>query len=256
MHLFCGHCFQCRSGQAHICQEVRILGVDGPGCFAEYVRVPAANVVPLPAEMAPEYGAILDPLGNAVHTVLAGEVAGRGVAVIGCGPIGLMAVAVARACGASPVLAVEPHPFRRELAARLGADLALDPGSGDTAAAVTAHTLGGGADAALEMSGSDAGIQLALRLVRRGGRVSLLGLPDAPVTLDLARDVIFKALTIQGINGRRLFDTWHQTIGLLRTRRLDLEPLFTDRLPLAEFQTAFERLERGSAAKVLLTPLR
>jgi threonine 3-dehydrogenase len=256
MHLFCGHCFQCRSGQAHICQQVRILGVDGPGCFAEYVRVPASNVVPLPAGLPVEYGAILDPLGNAVHTVLAGEVAGRSVAVVGCGPIGLMAVAVARACGASPVFALEPHVFRRELAARLGADLVLDPGRGDAAAAVAAHTPSGGVDAALEMSGSASGIQLALSLARRGGRLSLLGLPDAPVTLDLARDVIFKALTIQGINGRRLFDTWHQTIGLLRSRRLGLEPLFTDRLPLAEFATAFARLERGSAAKVLLAPIR
>lgn len=208
MHLFCGHCFQCRSGQAHICQNLKFLGVDGPGCFAEYVRVPASNVVPLPPELPPAYGAILDPLGNAVHTVLAGEVAGRSLAVIGCGPIGLMAIAVARACGAGPVFAVEPHLFRRELAARMGADLVLEP-DGDTAAAVAAHTLGGGVDAALEMSGSTAGIQTALQLVRRGGRVSLLGLPEAPVSLDLGAQVIFRGVTVQGIHGRRLFDTWH-----------------------------------------------
>jgi len=254
MHVFCGHCYQCRSGEAHICQSVQILGVDAPGCFAEYVRIPAANVVPLGEGIATDYGAILDPLGNAVHTVLAGPVAGRSVAVVGCGPIGLMAIAVARACGAGPIFASEINPYRRGLAEKMRADFVLDPTQGDMAAMVRAHTPGGGVDAALEFSGHPDGIRSAFHLARPGGRVSLLGIPSRPVEVDLTQDIIFKGLTVQGINGRRLFDTWHQMIGLLASQRLDLEPLFTDRLPLADFKMGFERLRQGKAAKVLLSP--
>ncbi|MGH9520717.1 MAG: zinc-binding dehydrogenase, partial [Terriglobales bacterium] len=244
----------CRSGQAHICQSVQILGVDAPGCFAEFVRIPAANIVPLNAAIPTDYGAILDPLGNAVHTVLAGPVAGRSVAIVGCGPIGLMAVAVARACGAGPVIALEINEYRRELARTLRADAVLDPGQDDVAAYVRAHTQGGGVDAALEFSGHPDGIRSAFQITRPGGRVSLLGIPSRPVEVDLTSDIIFKGLEVQGINGRRLFDTWHQMIGLLANRRLALEPLFTDRLRLSEFEDGFARLRQGRAAKVLLTP--
>lgn len=254
MHVFCGHCYQCRSGQAHICQSVQILGVDAPGCFAEYVRIPAANVVPLDGQISTDYGAILDPLGNAVHTVLAGEVAGRSVAVVGCGPIGLMAVAVARACGAGPIFALEIQPFRRGLAEKMLADVVLDPNHEDAAAAVRTRVRGGGVDASLEFSGHPSGISSAFHLARPGGRVSLLGIPSRPVEVDLTQDIIFKGLTVQGINGRRLFDTWHQMIGLLAQKRLALEPLFTDRLPLKDFKIGFDRLRQGLAAKILLTP--
>jgi threonine 3-dehydrogenase len=252
--VFCGHCFQCRSGEAHICQSVKILGVDAPGCFAEFVRIPAANLVPLAAGISTDYGAILDPLGNAVHTVLAGPVAGRSVAIVGCGPIGLMAIAVARAAGAGPVFAVEPNAFRRSLAEKLQADYVLHPAQDDVAGVIHAHTQGGGVDAALEFSGHPDGIRSAFKLARAGGRVSLLGIPSRPLELDLTADIIFKGLTVQGINGRRLFDTWHQMIGLLRQGRLPLEPLFTDRLPLRDFKIGFDRLRQGQAAKVLLTP--
>ncbi len=254
MHVFCGRCFQCRSGQAHICQNVKILGVDGPGCFAEYVQIPAANIVPLRPEISTDYGAILDPLGNAVHTVLAGDVAGRSVAIVGCGPIGLMAIAVARACGAGPVFALEVNPFRRELAKTMQADFVLDPAHDEAAALVAQHTQGGGVDVGLEFSGHPGGLRQALRLTRAGGRVSLLGIFQNPAEIDLNHEVIFKGLTVQGINGRRLFDTWHQVIGLLSQKRLPLEPLFTAHLPLSQFAAGFERLRQGQAAKILLHP--
>jgi threonine 3-dehydrogenase len=254
MHVFCGHCFQCRSGEAHICQFVKILGVDAPGCFAEFVKIPAANIVPLEQAISTDYGAILDPLGNAVQTVLAGPVAGRSVAIVGCGPIGLMAVAVARASGAGPVFAIEINEYRRGLARELGADYVLDPGKDDVTEIVRGHSQGGGADAALEFSGHPDGIHSAFQIVRPGGRVSLLGIPSKPVAMDLTKDIIFKGLTVQGINGRRLFDTWYQMIGLLSQKRLALEPLFTDRLRLSDFKTGMDRLREGRAAKVLLTP--
>ncbi|MGH9467346.1 MAG: L-threonine 3-dehydrogenase [Terriglobales bacterium] len=254
MHVFCGRCFQCRSGQAHICQKVKILGVDAPGCFAEFVKIPAANLVPLRDEIGTDYGAILDPLGNAVHTVLAGETAGRSVAIVGCGPIGLMAIAVARAAGAGPVFALEVNPFRRELAKKMQADVVIDPAKEDAMAAVRGRVQAEGVDVALEFSGHPDGLRTTLQLVRAGGRVSLLGIFRRPVEVDLNHDVIFKGVTVQGINGRRLFDTWHQMIGLLAERRLALEPLFTDRLPLSQFQSGFERLRQGKAAKILLDP--
>ncbi len=254
MHVFCGHCYQCRSGQAHICQQVKILGVDGPGCFAEFVKIPAANLVPLRESIPTDYGSILDPLGNAVQTVLAGETAGRSVAIVGCGPIGLMAIAVARAAGAGPVFALEVNPFRRELARQMLADYVLDPASEDVLRTVGKHVQAEGVDAALEFSGHPDGVQTAFKLVRAGGRVSLLGITSQPVLLDLNTDIIFKGLTVQGINGRRLFDTWHQMIGLLDQKRLPLEPLFTERLPLTRFADGFERLRQGKAAKILLDP--
>lgn len=254
MHVACGHCYQCRIGEAHICQSVKILGVDGPGCFAEFVRIPATNIIALDAAISTDYGAILDPLGNAVHTVLAGPIAGRSVAVVGCGPIGLMAIAVARACGAGPILALEVNPNRRRLATQLNADLVLDPGADDLLAAVRAHSQGGGVDVALEFSGHGDGLRTALSLTRAGGRVSLLGILSKPVEIDLNTEIIFKGLTLNGINGRRMYETWYQMIALLRNRRLDLDALFTHRLPLSRFAEGMEALQRGEAAKVLLTP--
>ncbi|MGH9542988.1 MAG: L-threonine 3-dehydrogenase [Terriglobales bacterium] len=254
MHVPCGRCLQCRTGQAHICERVRILGVDADGCFAELVRIPAANILKLDAAIPPEYGAILDPLGNAVHTVLAGDIAARSVAIVGCGPIGLMAIAVARACGAGPIFALEPNPRRRALAQTMQADRALDPRQPGAIEEIAAATAGGGVDVSLEFSGHGDGVRTALRVARAGARVSLLGIPAEPVTLDLARELILKGLVVQGIHGRRMFETWHQMLSLLRQRRLDLGPLFTDRLPLAEFAGAMERLKRGEAAKVLLFP--
>lgn len=254
MHVPCGHCLQCRTGQAHICANVRILGVDADGCFAEFVRVPAANIVKLDGAIAPEYGAILDPLGNAVHTVLAGEIAARSVAVVGCGPIGLMAIAVCQACGAGPIFALEPNPRRRAMAQALRADHVLDSRQAGAVEEIAAANAGGGVDVALEFSGHADGVRTALRVARAGGRVSLLGIPAHAVELDLANELILKGLVVQGIHGRRMFETWHQMLSLLRQRKLELDPLFTDRLPLAEFAGAMARLQRGDAAKILLFP--
>jgi len=254
MHIACGHCYQCRTGQAHICRSVKILGVDDHGCFAEFVRIPASNILKLDAAIPPDYAAVLDPLGNAVHTVLAGPIAGCSVGVVGCGPIGLMAIAVARASGAGPIFAVEVNANRRQLAQAMGADVVLDPSTDSIEGIILERTVGGGVDAALEFSGHPNGVHTAFQIVRPGGRVSLLGIPPRPVELDLTRDVIFKGLTVQGINGRRMYETWYQMRSLLSQNRLHLEPLFTDRLPLEEFAVGMERLRAGQASKVLLYP--
>src|ERR1700688_4074863 len=153
MHVNCGHCHQCRLGEAHICQNLRIIGIDQDGAFAEFVKIPASNIWKLDAAIPEHYGAILDPLGNAVHTVLAGEIAGRTVLVTGCGPIGLMAIAVAKACGSSTVFATETNGQRRAMAKKMGADVVLNPAAEDAVKKILAETGGNGVDVLLEMSG-------------------------------------------------------------------------------------------------------
>ena len=253
-HVVDGTCYQCRTGNGHICENVSIIGVDRDGCFAEYVSVPEDNVYPMDAGIAPEVAAIQDPFGNAVHTTLAGEVAGLVVAVVGSGPIGCCAVAVARAAGARAVLATDIRPYRLDLARRMGADRTIDAGKEDPVAVVLSETDGKGADVVLEMSGHPDGIRQAFRMLRRGGRLSLLGIPSQAVSLDLAEDVIFKGATVQGINGRRMWQTWYQAQALLRSGRVDLTPLITHTLPLREIERGMELLKGGQAAKVILYP--
>lgn len=254
MHVACGHCRPCRMGQSHVCQNLKIIGLDVDGCFAEFVRIPVRNVWKIDPAIPEHYAAIMDPLGNAVHTVLAGEIAGMNVVVTGAGPIGLMAIAVARACGCASILATEVHPHRRALALKMGANEALDPAERDVVEYVRKATGGAGADVLLEMSGHPAAIQQGFQMLRPGGRASLLGIPKEPLTIDLVSDVIFKGATIQGIYGRRMFETWVQMTELLKHGRLNLEPLFRERLPLEKFDDAFSLLESGQAGKILFYP--
>ena len=175
MHVACGKCLLCRTGEAHICQNVKIIGVDADGAFAEYVVIPESNIWKLDPAIPQEYASILDPLGNAVHTVLAGEVAAKTVAITGCGPIGLFSIAVARAVGAAQVFAIEVNEHRRRLAKEMHADLALDPSKEDVKSIIMERTDGLGVDAVLEMAGHPDAIRTAFDIVRRGGRISLLG---------------------------------------------------------------------------------
>lgn len=255
MHVACGKCLQCRIGQAHVCQNVRIIGVDSNGAFANYVVIPESNIWKLDPALPREYASILDPLGNAVHSVLAGEIAARSVAVVGCGPIGLFAIAVARACGASAVYALEVNEHRRDLAHAMHADFVLDPAREDVAAEIAKTTGGIGVDVMLEMSGHPDGMRLGFEILRTGGRVSLLGIPAEPVEIDFARDIIFKGATVVGINGRKMYETWFQMEALLRSGKLDLLPVITHRLPMAEFAHGMDLLKSGEASKIILTPL-
>jgi threonine 3-dehydrogenase len=254
MHVNCGHCHQCRLGEAHICQNLRIIGIDQDGAFAEFVKIPASNIWKLDPAIPEHYGAILDPLGNAVHTVLAGPIAGQTVLVTGCGPIGLMSIAVAKACGSSTVFATETNEKRRAMAKKMGADVVLNPAAEDAVSRILMETNGTGVDALLEMSGNPTAIQQGFKALRSGGRASLLGIPTENVPLDLVNDVIFKGATVQGIYGRRMYGTWVQMTALLKAGRLDLEPLFGEREPLEKFENAFAKLQGGLAGKILLYP--
>jgi threonine 3-dehydrogenase len=233
---------------------VRIIGVDDNGAFAEYVRIPESNIWKLDPEIPQEYASILDPLGNAVHTVLAGEIAAKTVAITGCGPIGLFAIAVARAVGATAVYAIETNQYRRKVAQQMKADYVLDPKTEDVRTFVMDHTGGLGVDVVLEMAGHSDAIRTAFNIVRRGGRISLLGLTSKPIALNFSEDIIFKGITIQGINGRRMYQTWYQMTALLKAGKLDLHPVITDRMSMKDFSKGMERLRTGEASKILLYP--
>jgi len=251
-HIICGHCLQCRIGLGHLCRRTQIIGVDRDGAFAEYIAMPASNVIRLDG-IAPEIGAIMDPLGNAVHTVLeGGGVPGSAVFVLGCGPIGCFAVGVARAAGASLVVASDLNPTRLELAKRMGAHVTLNPAEDDVVARVRELTGGDGADLVCEMSGHPAGHAQAFAAARLGGRVNLLGTPSRTTEVDFARDVIFKGLTLYGVTGRKMYETWLQMLRLLRAGQLDPSPVITHRFPLEAIADAIAVIKGGQAGKVIL----
>jgi threonine 3-dehydrogenase len=257
-HIACGYCRTCRIGRSHICENLRILGVDTDGAFAEYVRIPAANAWVVGEGVNPDVASVMEPFGNAVHAVVGTEggedVEASDVAIVGCGPIGLFAVAIARAAGASRVFAIEPNDFRRDLAKRMGADVIIDPAAEDPVAALHRATDDHGVPVVIEMSGNARAIDQGTRILARGGRMSLLGLPVGPVELDLTDQVIFKEARLLGITGREMFRTWQQTQTLLASGMVDVEPVITHRFGLEEFEEAFDTLRSGRSGKVILFP--
>jgi threonine 3-dehydrogenase len=251
-HLICGHCLPCRTGNGHLCTRTRIIGVDRDGAFADYIAMPASNVMRLDG-IPPDIGAIMDPIGNAVHTVLEGvEIAGGTVFVLGCGPIGCFAVGVARAAGASLVVASDLNPRRLELARAMGAHVVLDARHEDVVARVRELTGGDGADLVCEMSGQPVGHAQAFAAARVGGRVNLLGTPTRVTEVDFARDVIFRGLTLYGVTGRKMYSTWHAMQRLLRTGQLDPRPVVTHRFRLEQIDAAIQVIKDGQAGKVIL----
>jgi threonine 3-dehydrogenase len=253
-HIACGHCYLCHTGNAHICLNGSIFGVDIDGVFAEYAVVPASNAWVLDNKIPKDHASVMEPLGNAVHTVLAGEITGNIVLVTGCGPIGLMSIAVARICGATQIFATELNNFRIDLAQKVGADIVLNPEQDRVVENILKHTNGLGVDVVLEMSGNPSAIREAFKALRPGGRYSILGIPDKPMEIDLGKDIVFKYATVQGINGRLMFSTWHKTSRFLSSGRLDLDPIITHRFPLIEFEKGMELMGSGNCGKILLYP--
>ncbi len=253
-HVVCGVCDMCRTGKGHLCRNTQILGVDRDGGFAEYVSIPAINAWPNPPEMPPEIASLQENFGNAVHTTFAADVRAKKVLVTGCGPVGLMAIAVAKALGARAVYATDVQPYRLELARRMGADLALNAREVDVVRALREATEGEEVDVLLEMSGAPEALRQGLELVKPGGEVALLGLHGRPIQLDVDNLIVFKGLTVRGVIGRRLWETWYQARGLLRSGAVDLSPIVTHRFPLDEFERAFELMASGECGKVVLVP--
>lgn len=253
-HVVCGTCDMCLTGRGHLCRNTSILGVDRDGVFAEYVAVPAINAWPDPPGMAPEIASLQENFGNAVHTAFTVDLRAKKVLVTGCGPVGLMAIAVAKAIGARSVYATDISSYRLELARTMGADDVFNDRDGETFHAVMEATEGEGVDALLEMSGAPSAIRQGFRLLKPGGEAALLGLPGHAMEFDFDNLLIFKGITVHGVIGRRLWETWFQSRGLLRSGAVDLGPIVTHQLPLSEFEKAFELMESGECGKVVLLP--
>ena len=251
-HIVDWTCAQCRRGQMHLCANLKVIGVHVDGGFAEHVVIPEANAIESNG-LDPAVVALQEPMGNAVHAAFAEPIEGRSVLVTGCGPIGLCAVGIARAAGASLVIATDTEPYRLELARTMGADLALDAADPATEERIVEATGSDGVEVVLEMSGAAPALDQAMRLVTRGGSISLLGIFGEPPRVDLSELVIMKGLRLHGIFGRRIYETWEQTQSLLRGG-LDVTPIITHRLPLERWEEAFDLIASRHAGKVVLLP--
>ena len=252
-HIACGQCEFCRTGQAHICRDVEIIGVDRDGCFAEYMCIDAGNLWPVPDAIPDHIASIFDPVGNAMHTVMAEPVAGKSVLVTGAGAIGLFAVAIARSAGASSIVVIEPNDFKRKSARNAGADITLSPSDDNLEEIILDYTYGLGPQVLLEMSGHPGAIKTGLHLLRNGGCACVLGIPSKPIdNLEWARDIVFKGITIKAINGRRMYDTWFQTQSFMLREQKSINNLITHRLPFEQFEHGFDLLHNGDAIKIVL----
>jgi threonine 3-dehydrogenase len=255
-HVTCGMCFHCRTGQAHMCEQTRILGVDRDGAFAEYVAVPESVIWKNDRQkLPPEIATLQEPFGNAVFATGAQDLAGRSIAVLGCGPVGLFTIGICRASGAAAVFCSDRTPFRLALAEQMGATDALDiRETKDVPGWYRERNEGFGVDVVFEMSGSPQAITDAFKIVRNGGRVILFGIPSRPVTIDVAEAMIFKNLSVLALNGRRIFETWYKTRWMLESGVVDLRPLITHRYDLAKMDVALQQLQAGEACKIVLYP--
>ncbi len=251
-HITCGHCRNCRAGRRHLCRNTVGVGVQRQGAFADYIALPAVNAFKLPASIPDDIGAIMDPLGNAVHTALTFDLVGEDVLITGAGPIGLMAAAIARFVGARHVVVTDVNQARLAMAPAMGATRAVDVSGGGEVLRGVMQDLGmtEGFDVAMEMSGAPSALRDILRTVIHGGKVALLGIPSREIAIDW-NDVIFKGLTLQGIYGRQMFETWYKMVALLQAG-LDVSPVITHRFAAEEFQHAFDVMRSGESGKVIL----
>ncbi len=249
-HITCGHCRNCRAGRRHLCRNTQGLGVNRPGCFGEFLDLPASNAFKLPDDVSDEVASIFDPYGNATHTALSFDLVGEDVLITGAGPIGCMAAAIARHVGARHVVVTDVNPYRLELARRMGATRVHDPRSGSLQDVMAALGMTEGFDVGLEMSGNGEAFQSMLDAMNHGGRVAILGIFPKPVAIDWSK-VIFKGLVMKGVYGREMFETWYKMTSMLQSG-LDISAVVTHRLPVDDFLEGFKAMREGTSGKVVL----
>jgi len=249
-HVTCGYCRNCRAGRRHLCRNTVGVGVDRPGAFAEYMSLPAVNAFKLPAAISDDIAAILDPFGNATHTALAFSVVGEDVLITGAGPIGIMAAAVARFVGARHIVITDVNDYRLALARKMGASRAINVQRESLDATMRELGMQEGFDVGLEMSGNAAAFRELLRTMHHGGSVAILGIPPGETAIDW-NQVIFKGLTLKGIYGREMFETWYKMASLLQSG-LNLEPIITHHFAVQEFERGFQTMGSGQSGKVIL----
>jgi threonine 3-dehydrogenase len=249
-HITCGVCRNCRAGRRHLCINTVGVGVDRPGAFAEYLSVPAFNVFKLPDVISNDMASILDPLGNATHTALSFDLVGEDVLITGAGPIGIMAVAIARYAGARHIVITDINDYRLELASKMGASAALNVTRDSLDDTMQQLGMIEGFDVGMEMSGNPQAFRDMLRTMHHGGRVAILGIPPEETSVDW-HQVIFKGLTLKGIYGREMFETWYKMSSMLQSG-LNIGPIITHHFDIDDFQPAFDLMESGQSGKVIL----
>jgi len=255
-HFTCGLCFQCRTGQAHVCKNYKILGIDVDGSYADYVLLPERVLWKTSRDIPPELACVQEPLGNAVDAALAEDLTGHTVLITGCGPTGLFAAAIARTAGAAVIIASDVSEYRLGLAKQLGVDHTLNARTDPPdrlAAAIQDITGGEGVDAALEMSGDPSALHQVFKAVKNGGCVTLFGIPTGSVAFDLPNEIIFKGIRVYGVTGRRLFKTWYRLSGLFKAG-LNIRPVITHTFPMTDFAKGFDLIASGQCGKVVLFP--
>ncbi|WP_265524529.1 L-threonine 3-dehydrogenase [Providencia rustigianii] len=249
-HITCGHCRNCRGGRTHLCRNTIGVGVNRPGCFAEYLVIPAFNAFKIPDNIPNEIAAIFDPFGNAVHTALSFDLVGEDVLVSGAGPIGIMAAAVCRHVGARHVVITDVNDYRLELAKKMGVTRAVNVSRENLKDVMKELGMKEGFDVALEVSGAPPAFQTMLDTMNHGGRIALLGIPPSSMATDWSQ-VIFKGLFIKGIYGREMFETWYKMATLIQSG-LDLSPIITHQFSIDDFQKGFDVMRSGQSGKVIL----
>jgi threonine 3-dehydrogenase len=253
-HIVCHTCEFCQRGEYHLCENTKILGVDTDGCFAEYVKVPDYNLIVNKTKTDPRYLSIQEPLGNAVHTMMHFPIKDKTVAVVGCGPIGLMGVDIAKALGAKKIIAVEVNEYRIEFAKRLGADVVINPIKEDVIKRVLEETGHEGVDVVTEFSGNKGAIEAAFKYIKRGGKMSMLGIGDGKINIDFSNDIVFKGVSIYGVVGRLMFKTWEQIQELISSGKLHLDKIVTHVYRLDQMEEAMAIMRSGNSGKVVLIP--
>ena len=249
-HITCGYCRNCRAGRRHLCMNTVGVGVNRPGAFAEYIAVPAFNAFKLPDAITDDLAAILDPLGNATHTALSFDLVGEDVLITGAGPIGIMAVAIARYAGARHVVITDVNDYRLDLARKMGATRAINVASQSIDDTMKELGMVEGFDVGMEMSGNPQAFRDMLRTMHHGGKIAILGIPPGDMAIDW-NDVIFKGLILKGIYGREMFETWYKMSSMLQSG-LNMDPIITHHFDIDQFQPAFELMESGQSGKVIL----
>jgi threonine 3-dehydrogenase len=249
-HITCGLCRNCRAGRRHLCRNTSGVGVNRTGCFAEYLAIPATNVLPLPDNITGDHAAILDPLGNATHCALAFNVVGEDVLITGAGPIGIMAAAIVKHIGARHVVITDVNDHRLELARQIGVSAAVNIKYQSVKTVMQELGMVEGFDVGLEMSGNPMALNELMTLMNHGGHVALLGIPPQETSIDW-NQVIFKGLVIKGIYGREMYETWYKMIAMLQSG-LNIVPIMTHNFPVDDYQTAFQIMASGQSGKVIL----
>ncbi|MEJ8675709.1 L-threonine 3-dehydrogenase [Chromobacterium amazonense] len=249
-HITCGYCRNCRAGRRHLCRNTTGVGVNREGAFAEYLVIPAFNAFPIPDDISDDLASIFDPFGNAVHTALSFNLVGEDVLITGAGPIGIMAVAIAKHVGARHVVITDVNDYRLELAKKMGATRAVNVAKEDLKAVMQELHMSEGFDVGLEMSGNPQAFRQMLETMNHGGKVALLGIPPSNTAIDW-NQVIFKGLEIKGIYGREMFETWYKMVALIQSG-LDIRPIITHHFKVDDFEQGFAAMLSGQSGKVIL----